>query len=98
MSASPAEGEIHVVEMTVQPPLQRRDLPFDDLHRHRLLLGIAPVDVEPGLDARREQKWNAGLTADLRRVALGQLRHELHDAACGVAEKVDRILNLPGSH
>ena len=70
---------------------------LDHVHSQRLLLGVAPIDVQPRLDARREQERDAGLAADLLGVAVGQLRHELNDAAGGVAEKVDRVLNLSGS-
>ena len=43
-----------VVEVTVYPALERGDLALDDLHGHRLLFRVAPVDVESGLDARCE--------------------------------------------
>ena len=71
---------------------------LDDVHGHRLLLGVAPIDVESGLDARCEKEWDARLTADLLRLALGEFRHESHDAPCSMAEKVERVLNPPGSH
>ena len=87
----------NVVQVAIDPALKRGDLALDHVHSQRLLLGVAPVDVQPRLDARREQERDAGLAADLLGVAVGQLRHELNDAAGGVAEKVDRVLNLSGS-
>src|SRR4051812_12168634 len=45
----------HVVEMPLDPSHQRCDLLLDDLRRTELLAPIAPIDVEPGLDAGREQ-------------------------------------------
>ena len=83
--------------MTVHPTLERRNLPLDDVHGHGLLFRVAPVDVEPGFDARCEQKRDTCLAANLLGVAIGQLGHELNDAARGVAEKVNSVLNLPGS-
>src|SRR5262249_13565794 len=86
----------NVIEVPVDPLLQRRDLLLDDLDGHRLLLGIAPVDVEPGFDAWRQEQWDAGLSADVLRVALSDLGHDAYDAARCVTEQVDRVLNPPG--
>jgi hypothetical protein len=75
-----------------RPPAPR----VDDLDRGGLLLRVAPVDVQSGLDARSEEQRGAGLAADLLFASVGDLRHDSHDASRGVAEQVDRVFNPPG--
>ena len=87
-----------VVQMPLDPSHQRRHLLLDNLDRRRLLARVAPVDVEPSLDARREQQLDACLAADLFLPELGDLRHDPDDASRCVTEQVDRVFNPPGPH
>src|SRR5271154_5783378 len=41
-----------IVQMLLDPPHQRRHLALHDLNRTHLLARVAPVDVEPGFEAR----------------------------------------------
>src|SRR5690606_7504897 len=86
------------IDVVVDPLLKRGHLAFHDLDGGCLLLRVAPVDVESGLDARREQQRNACSDADVFGLELSDLRHDADDVPCSVAEKVDRVLNPPGSH
>jgi hypothetical protein len=86
------------VQVALDPLVQRRNLPLHDLDCGRFLLRVAPIDVESSLHARREQQRYACLAADVRGVTVEDLRHELNDAACGMAEKVDRVFDPPGPY
>ena len=86
-----------VVQVAVHPALQRGDLALDDPTAMAFCLGSLQSMSSPALmlDAS-----SSGMPA-LRQISSGsrssELRHELHDAAGGMAEKVDRVLNPPGS-
>ncbi len=70
--------------------MQRGNLSLDGFDRSDFLPGIAPVDVQASLDAGGQEQRDSGATADVFDGTIGELRHELHDAASGVAEKVEQ--------
>src|SRR5229473_3533888 len=67
------------------------------LDRLVLLLGIIPVDIEPGLDTRRQEQRNPRLPADLLAGRVREPGGAGDELARSVAEQIERIFNPPGS-
>ena len=59
-------------------------------------VGITPVEIEPGLDARREKQRAAGLATHLVLGPTQQLRDARDDLATCMAQQIDRVLDKPG--
>jgi hypothetical protein len=85
-----------LVQMLLHPALQRRSLLLDDLDRRRFLARIAPVDVEPGLDARAKKQRNARLAADLSGARSVSFATSFTINLRCVPSRVDRVFNPPG--
>src|SRR2546427_11908689 len=57
----------------VQPVIESGQLSGELLDRLVLLLGVVPVDIEPGLDARRQEQRDPRFPADLLAARTGKL-------------------------
>src|SRR5664279_2635274 len=62
----------NLIQVSINPALQRGHLPLYDLNRHGLLLGIAPVDVQTRLDAGCEQQRDTCLAANVLGCTISQ--------------------------
>src|SRR3989454_5365095 len=80
----------------VQPVIESGQLSGELLDRLVLLLGIVPVDIEPGLDARRQEQRDPRFPADLLAARTGKLGGSSDDLTRSVAEQVERVFNPPG--
>src|SRR3989442_13045449 len=80
----------------VQPVIESGQLSGELLHRLVLLLGVVPVDIEPGLDARRQEQRDPRFPADLLAARTGKLGGSSDDLTRSVAEQVERVFNPPG--
>src|SRR5262245_17855630 len=60
-----------VVDMPLDPTMKRGNLPFNDFDRRGFLPCVAPIDVESGLDAWRQEQRNSRSARDLFGLAVG---------------------------
>ena len=58
---------------------------------------VAPIDVEAGLDTRRQQHFRVRAMADLCEGQTAHIGGALGDLACGMAQEVEGVLNPPGA-
>src|SRR3989449_716484 len=84
-------------QLLLQPSLQRVQLRRERLDRLVLLPGIAPINVEGGLDAFGEQQRDPGLGAQSLFFPSQQFRRAADDLPRRVREQVEGVLDATGA-
>lgn len=77
--------------------LQAGELLDDGRDRAGFFVGITPVEIEPGLDARREKQRAAGFTTYAVLGPTQQLRGTRDDLATCMPQQIDRVLDAPSA-